>query len=237
MLVTVLALAFAVGRLFVDHGDGTRAVSATTSPSPTVNLAPPVSTGTTSPTPSAAPGSTSSAGSASATPTPTALAAPTSVPTGACSDDEITVTPAVTSVTGGGDVALAMNLTTTTSSACTWKVSANAMVVAISKGQTRLWSTQDCSSAVPTQDVIVRPSDEQPTQVQLTWGGRRSTTGCASGQAWVDPGRYTITAASLGGEPERASFEVTAPARPTITKTAKPKQQKSPTGPTTTPPG
>jgi hypothetical protein len=154
-------------------------------------------------------------------------AQPLSVPTGQCQDDAVLVTPKVTKVDGGGGATLPLELTTT-GSACTWRVSSATVVLKITSGSDRIWSSQDCSGTIPTTDVVVRPPDEKAAQVDVSWGGRRSQAGCPKGSGWADPGYYHVTAASLGGTPTDVQFEVAAPPRPTVTKTAHPKPTKQP---------
>jgi hypothetical protein len=186
-------------------------------------------------TPSATPqndgtGAGSAAGTAQPSTKPKKTATPLSVPTGQCQDEDVTVTSTVTRINGGGEAKLPLELTTT-GGACTWRVSAKSVVLKITSGTDRIWSSQDCKGAIPTTDVIVRPDGEKPAKVNVTWSGRRSHGGCAKGTAWADPGWYHVSAASLGGSPSDTQFELAAPPRPTVTKTAHPKQKptKKPT--------
>lgn len=162
--------------------------------------------------------------------TPTAKskkrATPLSVPTGQCQDEDVTVTSTVTRINGGGRATLPLKLTTA-GGACTWRVSAKTVVVRITSGNDRIWSSQDCTRAIPTTDVVVRPEGEKPATVNVAWSGRRSHVGCSKGTAWADPGWYHVTAASLGGTPSDTQFELAAPPRPTVTKTAHPKHKAS----------
>jgi hypothetical protein len=153
-------------------------------------------------------------------------ALPQSVPTGQCQDDAVTVTSTVTTVPGGGRTTLPLELTTS-GGACTWRVSAQTVVLKITSGSDRIWSSQDCKGSIPTTDVVVRPAGEKVAKVDVTWSGRRSRNGCAKGTAWADPGYYHVTTASLGGQPTDTQFEVVAPPRPTVTKTAHPKHKST----------
>ncbi|MEP6815864.1 MAG: hypothetical protein ABI873_09970 [Marmoricola sp.] len=175
---------------------------------------------------------TTGAGSAAGTVRPAkrsgnATLLPQSVPTGQCQDSDVTVTSTVTRVAGGGKVALPLELTTT-GGACTWRVSSKTVVLKITSGIDRVWSSQDCAASIPTTDVVVRPVGEKAAKVDVTWTGRRSDSGCPSGSAWADPGYYHVTAASLGGAPTDTQFKLAAPPRPTVTKTTHPKPTKKP---------
>ena len=56
----------------------------------------------------------------------------------------------------GRPVVFSMMLTTKTSAACTWTVSPDALAVKVTSGTDRIWSTQECTGAVPKQVVVVR---------------------------------------------------------------------------------
>lgn len=155
-------------------------------------------------------------------------ALPESAPTGQCEDEDVTVTSTVSRVDGGGRTTLPIELTTA-GDACTWRVSSKTVVLKITSGTDRIWSSQDCKDSIPTTDVVVRPEGEKVAQVDVGWTGRRSSSDCPKGTGWADPGFYHVTAASLGGEPTDTQFEVAAPPRPTVTKTTHPKKKaKSP---------
>ena len=178
-----------------------------------------------SPTGQAAPGAvaTTRAGHGSgrhqATPTPTPLA----VPTGPCQDRDVTVTPTVRGTAyAGSAVTFDLELATKESPACTWTVSPRSVVVKLTSGSDRIWSTQDCKAVVGKQDVVVRK--DVATKVSVTWRGQRSDGSCSRTTAWAQPGFYHATAASIGGEPAELQFELHEPPTTTITPspTAKP---------------
>ena len=64
-----------------------------------------------------------------------------------------------------------------------------------------------------------------PTNVNVTWSGRRSDTGCPAQTNWADQGFYHVFAAALGSTPTDVQFEVTRAPTKTVTKTAKPKPE------------
>ncbi len=114
--------------------------------------------------------------------------------------------------------------------ACTFHVSNTTLVAKIVSGNDNIWSSTHCK-VIPEQDVVVRASVD--TQVVLTWHGRRSDEDCSNTTRWAVPGYYHVISATLGGEPSDTQFELTAPPRPTVTKTAKPKKkaaQPAPSG-------
>lgn len=159
--------------------------------------------------------------SAARTPGPSPV--PLAAPDGPCSADEITVTPTITQAIAGRPVALTLELTGT-QPACNFTVSSRTLVARVTSGSDRIWSSQDCRGAVPTQTVVVRSG--KPAEVTVTWDGRRSEPHCPGGTAWALPGYYHVTAAILGSEPTDQQFRLSAPPRPVVTQTASPKTKK-----------
>ena len=105
---------------------------------------------------------------------------PLSVPTGTCDPANIDVVPAVRKVDGGSTITLPLKLVSTDGS-CTWQASPEALVVKVVSGKDRIWTSQDCRTSVPTQDVVVRPAGEKATVVDVAWTGRRSARGLPEG--------------------------------------------------------
>ncbi len=158
---------------------------------------------------------------------PTRTKTPLAVPTGPCSDSDVKVSPSVEGdPIAGLDVTFALTLTTLESPACTWTVSPDTVVLKLTSGSDRIWSTQDCPAAVSRQDVVVRK--DHATTVRVTWSGQRSDVDCSRTTQWAQPGYYFATAAALGAEPESRQFQLLSPPRPTITPTptVKPKKGK-----------
>jgi hypothetical protein len=121
----------------------------------------------------------------------------------------------------GSPVRIRVTLTTVRSEACTWSVSPRTLAVRLTSGDDRIWSSQDCKSAIPeASDVTVR-REKPTTAVEVTWIGRRSDAECSTEPGWAQPGYYYVEATTLGGEPSDLQFEL----GPAIvkTKTAKPK--------------
>jgi hypothetical protein len=158
---------------------------------------------------------------------PTRTKTPLAVPTGPCADSDVKVSPSVEGdPIAGLDVTFALTLTTLESPACTWTVSPDTVVLKLTSGSDRIWSTQDCPAAVGRQDVVVRK--DHATTVRVTWSGQRSDVDCSRTTQWAQPGYYFATAAALGAEPESRQFQLLSPPRPTITPTptVKPKKGK-----------
>ena len=146
-------------------------------------------------------------------------------PSGECRDNEVSVLPSVARAYGLRPVVIRLALQGL-QPACTFKVSPESLVVKITSGEDRIWSSQDCPDAIPTSDVVVRSS--VPTHVNVRWNGRRSDTGCPKETEWALAGFYHVYAAALGSTPTDAQFEITRAPVQVVTKTAKPKPSESP---------
>ena len=233
LLVLVLGLVFGAARLLGGGGSGEAG------PSATPVAADPTSTPTTlgpSPTPTAAsaiptPAPTPTVANSGATPsaTGTRAGAPASVlaaPSGTCENSDVVVVPSVASPAYAvRPVILTLSLTTKVSPACNWVVSPDNLVVKVTSGDSRFWSTQDCVGAVPKQAVVVR--SEAPTTVSMAWNGLRSDADCSRSTSWAEPGYYHVVAAAFGAEPTDVQFRLFAPVRKTITATPTPSPSPS----------
>ena len=156
-------------------------------------------------------------------------AVPLATPTGACSGSDIRVTPLVKGKAYAGEpVRITLELTTLTSPACTWQVSADSVAVKLTSGPDRIWTTQDCPAAVRKQSVVVRQG--QVTKAYVTWNGQRSDATCSRTTPWAQPGYYHVEAAALGGDPVDVQFRLLAPVAPTITPSPKPRHTTGPSG-------
>lgn len=155
-----------------------------------------------------------------AAPPPKPTKTPLAMPTGPCPDSDVKVLPALDKAVAGGDVLLTLQLRTVDSPACTWVVSAETVVVKLTSGSDRIWSSQDCPTAVPTKQVVLRKN--AVTSVAVAWSGRRSDRECSRTTTWAEPGYYHATAAALGSEPEQRKFALVAPTPPTITPSPTP---------------
>lgn len=149
---------------------------------------------------------------------------PLAVPTGPCRNEEVVVEPKVRpSAHAGRVVHFRLKLTTTGRPACTWTLSPETLVVKITSGEDRIWSSQDCPDAVPQTDVVVRK--DVPAKVDMGWRGQRSDSTCSRQPAWAQAGFYHVQTAAYGAEPADVQFELQVPVVPTRTTTPKPEKQ------------
>jgi hypothetical protein len=146
-------------------------------------------------------------------------------PSGTCQDDEVSVLPSVPRAWGAGDIVIRLGLQGI-QPACTFKVSPESVVVKITSGSDRIWSSQDCPTSIKPADVVVRSG--VPTYVNVVWNGRRSDDTCSRTAAYANAGYYHAFAAVLGSTPTDTQFEITRAPTDYVTKTAKPKPSQSP---------
>jgi hypothetical protein len=218
VLVTALALVFAIAQLLGGSGSGKASDTATvTAASPSA-----ASRGPAGPLPIKA-----SATGKPGKQTPTATGTPVVLaePTGPCAVDEITVTPTVPTAVAGRNVNLVLKLTGIRP-ACTFAVTSHTIVAKVTSGRDRIWSTQDCPRAITSQTIVVRSAS--PANVVVRWSGRRSDDECTRSTSWALPGYYHVIAAAIGSEPGETQFRLGTPPRPVVTKTAHPKTQATP---------
>lgn len=140
---------------------------------------------------------------------------------GDCRDDEIRVRPSVTAAYASKPITIMLSLEGS-QPACNFEVSAQSLVVKITSGADRIWSSQDCTTSIPKTQVVVRSG--QPVVVPVTWSGRRSDEGCTDRADWALLGFYHVYAAAQGSAASDVQFEVTR--FPTVTKTPKPKPKR-----------
>jgi hypothetical protein len=91
-------------------------------------------------------------------------------------------------------------------SSCTLSLGPDSVVVQLTSGPDRIWSSDNCPEALPTKNV--RVSSGSPARYTFRWDGFRSTRGCRNDVTMAKPGGYWVHAALLGGEPTEAYFTV-----------------------------
>lgn len=225
VLVVASAMVFAVGQLLAgqpgEDGDPSArpASSAGSTGSSTGSSTFPTDGATSDTAPSRRP--TNKAGK------PRRVRTPLAMPTGPCRDSDVRVVPTLGGPAyAGADVVLTLKLTTFASPACNWEVSNGSVAVKLTSGSDRIWSSQECRSAVPTVPVVLRTS--KAAYVDVTWPARRSDSDCSRLTNWAMPGWYHVSAAALGSEPVTEQFELRARTPETITPSPTPRGKKKP---------
>ncbi len=218
LLVLGLALALVFGISHLLGGSPTKSDNPSARPAAAAAGSPTSDGSLAGPTPNV-----TEAGGAKGTPKsnkPGKVKTPLAMPTGPCLDSDVQVVPSVDGEAfAGRDVVITLNLQTGESLACNWQVSPESVVLKLTSGSDRIWSTQDCPSAVSEQSVVVRK--DHVTKAHVTWSGQRSDDECTRTTDWAQPGYYHAEAAALGSEPQDRQFKLLAPTAPTITATPK----------------
>lgn len=171
---------------------------------------------------------------ATATVTPTPTVAPVdgvvqvslSTGTRACDPEKVRITPTVDpGQHTKGPVSIGLVVSSTETTACTLSPADADLVAVISANKTAIWDSTVCKTSLLTDPVAISPG--WAILVDTTWDGRGSGGRCAKREGYATPGTYVIQAGTLGGEPGKATFKITAPPKPKVTAT--------PTEPTKTP--
>jgi hypothetical protein len=110
------------------------------------------------------------------------------------------------SVTGHPNVATLLLTVPPSKDACRLPITPDTLVARVTSGSDVVWSSTDCPDALLARQVVVR--HDPPTVYSLTWNGRRSTGNCAAKGEVAPPGGYSLEAALIGGQPQRAHFDI-----------------------------
>lgn len=223
VLAVALGLVFGIAQLLDGAGDPSNDSARVVGADRAATDSAPAAVSTADSTPTADRSADSTRSGAGKQRKPKKTETPLAVPTGPCRSSDVVVTPKVrASAHAGRVVRLRLKLTSREAEACTWTVSPEALVVKITSGEDRIWSSQDCPAAVPQADVVVRK--QVPAKVDMGWRGQRSDSTCSRQAGWALPGFYHVEAAAFGAEPTDVQFELEPPVAPT--RTAKPKPEK-----------
>lgn len=190
--------------------------------------------------PTAAPApttSTSTAAAATPTPEPTAVqAAQTDVQVALatsstpCDPEAVRITPTVPADQRARKaVRVELLVSTTETKGCTLDPADADLVAVISSGDTAVWDSAVCRSALLEDPVALSPG--WSTSVATSWSGRGSGPACSAKEGWASPGTYTLRIGTLGGEPGKVGFRLDQPKakpKPTASATPKPKASPSP---------
>jgi hypothetical protein len=120
----------------------------------------------------------------------------------------------------GSPVVFRLDVSALTSPACTWSITPRTLVVRVTSGSDRIWSTQDCPRVLPPEDLVARK--DNVTHAYITWDGQRSDGSCSRSTPWALPGYYHVTAAAIGANPSDLQFRLYPAVRPTITPSPSP---------------
>jgi hypothetical protein len=89
---------------------------------------------------------------------------------------------------------------------CTARVTRKNFELTISSGSDRIWSTEDCRSAI--EEISRKLGSEHAVAWSLTWDGKRSKSNCRSARGTLRPGTYVATATLDGAEPVQLRMQL-----------------------------
>jgi hypothetical protein len=155
-------------------------------------------------TPSSSGGSPSPSTSTSPSPSPSVSKSATGTP--ACADSTITVvaTPGKTTYPADEDPRFTVKVTNTSKKTCTRDVGQKAMELKVSKGDTRIWSSDDCAPGGSAKVVTLKAAQSYTTSV--VWSRTTSKAGCPDGQPDAPAGTYALTGRNLKVTSQPAAF-------------------------------
>lgn len=130
-------------------------------------------------------------------------------PTGDCPPSDVVVAPDVVDAPAYRTVELRLGLSTQSTRACRLALTAESLVVEVTSGDDRIWRLDACPTALPDRELVLRSG--WLTYVDVVWSGRRASGECSTAEPFADPGYYWVESAVLGGEPNRAQFELEEP--------------------------
>ncbi len=146
-----------------------------------------------------------------------------------CDPEKIRVTPTVSSgqLTQTA-VVIGLVVSSTETTACTLTPSAADLLVVISANKVAVWDSTVCKTSLLTAPVAISPG--WATLAQASWSGRGSGSKCSAKEGFATPGKYTIQAGTLGGEPGKTTFTLNPAPKPKPTATLTPKTTTKPPG-------
>jgi len=165
-----------------------------------------------------------------ATPEPAPTEGPLSVTlvssTKSCDPEKIRITPTVKSgQLTKAPVAIGLVVNSVETKACTLTPASADLLVVISANKIAVWDSTVCKTSLLATPVAISPG--WATLADATWSGRGSGSKCSPKEGFATPGKYTIQAGTLGGEPGKTTFTLNPAPKPTVTPTKTPTPKTS----------
>jgi hypothetical protein len=130
-------------------------------------------------------------------PTPSPATAGAGSPGGDCqaADVVLTLTETSNSYGPGAWPHFGIDVVSTAAQTCTFNVGTRHLTLLVKSGGVRVWNSADCAGKSGASSVA-KLKRGVPLQLQVTWGRRLSSPGCAVPRAAARPGAYTVTASA-----------------------------------------
>ena len=142
-------------------------------------------------------------------------------PQGPCEPRTVRISSRVSDAFAGTDVTVPLDVITLGQEPCSWEFSADTVALDITSGEDRVWTSVQCASQLPREEMVLVPGTA--TSLQFTWHGRRSDATCSRAAGYAYPGWYHVLVAAQGGEPYDQQFELTKAPDEVRTRTPQPK--------------
>jgi len=120
-------------------------------------------------------------------------------------DIRIAVLPSVRTITSGGSLNFAVQLSAIRAE-CKATIDPTLLSLTITSGQDQIWTTSHCEQAIPRATLVVAKGKESTSTV--LWNGRRSGPGCLPGQPLAKAGTYVAKAVYDGRASTPQAFYV-----------------------------
>jgi hypothetical protein len=88
-----------------------------------------------------------------------------------------------------------IDVVSTAAQTCTFDVGTRHLTLLIKSGGVTVWNSADCAGKSGASSVV-KLKRGVPLLLQMTWGRRLSSPGCATPRAVAQPGAYTVTASA-----------------------------------------
>jgi hypothetical protein len=118
----------------------------------------------------------------------------------------VQVAPGARRVSSGRPLNFQVQLTTPRRDGCAAVVDATRLVLTITSGKDRIWTTAHCGKSV--QRATFALSSGRASNTTVAWHGRRSAAGCPSTAPVAKPGTYVIQATYDGRPSTQQAFLV-----------------------------
>jgi hypothetical protein len=135
-----------------------------------------------------------------------ALGSSATGPSGACDPARVGLAIHVTAMVAGNPHNIALWLTSPPGSSCRLAIGPDDLVVEITSGSDRVWTSDECPQTLPVKNIQLTAGTL--SRYRFQWDGFRSIKGCRNNVTMARPGGYWVHAALLGGEPTEAYFAV-----------------------------
>jgi hypothetical protein len=123
-----------------------------------------------------------------------------------CDPAKLTLSVEVGRAVEGQGARVRLSMATTDGSTCSLGLTPSGLEIEITSGPATIWHSTSCPDGLPAKNVVVQPRAE--VVYSIHWDGHIDSNACRTGWRTADPGGYWVTAALVGGEPDRTYFAV-----------------------------